>query len=39
MEEFVQPLKYPPTVPLPVHQVKVEGGDVMVAVSQEIDYV
>ena len=36
---IVQPLKYPPTVPLPVHQVKLEGGDIMIAVSQEIDYV
>ena len=34
----VQPNKYPPTPPLPVHQVKVEGGDVMVALSHDVDY-
>ncbi|MDY7075735.1 MAG: Rieske 2Fe-2S domain-containing protein [Chloroflexota bacterium] len=32
---ITQPSKYPPTPPLPVHQVKVEDGDVMVAVSQD----
>lgn len=36
---IAQPVKYPPTVPLPVHQVKVEGEDIMVALSHDIDYI
>jgi 3-phenylpropionate/trans-cinnamate dioxygenase ferredoxin subunit len=38
-EVITQPTKYPPTGPLPVHAVKVEGQDIMVALSQDVDYV
>jgi nitrite reductase/ring-hydroxylating ferredoxin subunit len=32
-----QPLKYPPTPPLPVHQVKIEKWDVLVSLSLRAD--
>lgn len=34
-----QPTRYPPTPPLPVHQVKVEKWDVLVALGQKADYI
>lgn len=36
-EVLVEPVGYPPTVPIPVHHVKVVGNDVMVALSTDID--
>jgi hypothetical protein len=32
------PTKYPPTPPLPVHEVKIEGWDVLVSLSLKADY-
>jgi nitrite reductase/ring-hydroxylating ferredoxin subunit len=38
-EVLVQPVGFPPTVPIPVHETKVVGNDVMVALSTDIDSV
>jgi nitrite reductase/ring-hydroxylating ferredoxin subunit len=38
-EVVAQPLEFPPTDPLPVHEVKIEGWDVLVALRGDIDYV
>jgi len=32
---IAQPSRFPPTPPLPVHSLEVEGGDIMVAIGQE----
>lgn len=37
-EVITEPNKYPPTPPLPVHQVKIEGWDILVSLSLEADY-
>ena len=38
--EIVQePTKYPPTPPLPVHEVKIDGWDVLVSLSLKADYI
>ena len=37
-EVLVQPASNPPSVELPVHQVKVENDNVMVALCQEADF-
>jgi nitrite reductase/ring-hydroxylating ferredoxin subunit len=34
---LVEPVGYPPTVPIPVHEVKTVGNDVLVALSTDID--
>jgi 3-phenylpropionate/trans-cinnamate dioxygenase ferredoxin subunit len=34
-----EPTKYPPTPPLPIHEVKIEGWDVLVSLSLEADYI
>jgi nitrite reductase/ring-hydroxylating ferredoxin subunit len=36
-EVIVQPVGFPPTVPIPVHNVKVVGHDISVALSTDID--
>jgi nitrite reductase/ring-hydroxylating ferredoxin subunit len=38
-EVIVEPVGFPPTVPIPVHQVKIVGNDVLVALSTDIDSV
>ena len=35
---LVQPVGFPPTIPVPIHEVKVEEGDLYVALSLEADY-
>ena len=34
-----EPTKYPPTPPLPVHRVKVEKWDVLVALNEDVDLI
>ena len=34
---IVEPVGVPPTVPIPIHEVKVVGNDVLVALSTDID--
>ena len=36
-EVLVQPVGSPPTVPIPVHQVKAEGDDILIALSTDFD--
>ena len=36
-EVLVHPVGFPPTVPIPVHNVKVEGDDILVALSTDVD--
>ena len=36
-EVLVEPVGYPPTVPIPVHEVKVVGNDVLISLSTDID--
>jgi 3-phenylpropionate/trans-cinnamate dioxygenase ferredoxin subunit len=38
-EVLQEPTKYPPTPPLPVHEVKIDGWDVLVSLSLEADYI
>ena len=34
---IVEPVGFPPTVPIPIHEVKVVGNDILVALSTDID--
>ena len=36
-EVLVHPVGFPPTVPIPVHQVKVQGVNLMIALTTDID--
>ena len=38
-EVVAEPTQYPPTPPLPIHQVRVEKWDVLVALNPDVDYV
>jgi len=36
---LIEPTKWPPSSPLPIHKVKVEGEDILVALSTDIDFI
>lgn len=38
-EIITEPTQYPPTPPLPTHQVRTEDGNLLIALSTDFDYI